>query len=96
MFMNLFHSSGVEHSNERAWILKLLVNGLKDSNAYYMYKKNQVFDLAMSCYNSVICDKKSKVSYLHNCVSVIYSLCFYFISSQFGWWYSFRFWNVSI
>ena len=61
LFMHFFHSNSVEHQYERAWALKLMLNGLKDDQSYYMYKRNQVFELAMSSYDSVITDKKSKV-----------------------------------
>ena len=61
LFMHFFHSNSVEHQYEQTWALKLMLNGLKDDQSYYMYKRNQVFELAMSSYDSVITDKKSKV-----------------------------------
>uniref|UniRef100_A0A7M5VE34 Nucleolar pre-ribosomal-associated protein 1 n=2 Tax=Clytia hemisphaerica TaxID=252671 RepID=A0A7M5VE34_9CNID len=60
IFVQFLHSNTLEHQSERAWILKLLLNGLKDDYAYYMYKKNQVFELATSLYDSGISEKKSK------------------------------------
>ena len=61
VFIQLFQSNSTEHHHERAWALKLLLHGLKDDQAYYMYKRNNVFELAMSSYDSVIGDKKAKV-----------------------------------
>ena len=63
LFLPLFNSTSLEHMRERNWLLKLLVNGLKDQQDYYLYKKHHVFELCITYYDSPLVEKSTKVSH---------------------------------
>ena len=62
LFLPLFNSTPLEHMKERNWLLKLLVNGLKDQQDYYLYRKHHVFELCIAYYDSPLVEKLTKVS----------------------------------
>ena len=71
LFLPLFNSTSLEHMRERNWLLKLLVNGLKDQQDYYLYKKHHVFELCITYYDSPLVEKSTKVS--HSFIGCIFA-----------------------
>lgn len=60
LFYNMFNSSTMQHASERSWMLQLLVDGMKDSPDYYLYKRRHVIELALSYHDSPISDHRSQ------------------------------------
>lgn len=54
-----------QHVTERSWMLHLLVDGMKDSTDYYLYKRRHVIELALSYHDSPISDHHSQVRTRH-------------------------------
>ncbi|XP_048577840.1 nucleolar pre-ribosomal-associated protein 1 isoform X2 [Nematostella vectensis] len=61
MFYTLFNSSSMQHRNEQSWMLQLLVEGMRDSQDYYIYKKRHAIELALSFHDSQLSDQQSRV-----------------------------------
>ncbi len=52
----------MQHNQERAWILELLVSGLRCEEDYVLYRrKGGVFSQVMALHDSPLVDRKCKV-----------------------------------
>ncbi|KAM7446686.1 nucleolar pre-ribosomal-associated protein 1 [Porites harrisoni] len=60
LFYSMFNSSTMQHVSERSWMLQLLVDGMKDSPDYYLYKRRHVIELALSYHDSPVSDQHSQ------------------------------------
>ncbi|TPX36788.1 hypothetical protein SeMB42_g07051 [Synchytrium endobioticum] len=60
MFYELFFSASDDCRKERAWMLRLLVNGLKTEADYNVYRKRHVFDHLFGYFSSPVCDANSQ------------------------------------
>jgi len=65
LFFTMFNSSSMQHVTERSWMLQLLVDGMKDSPDYYLYKRRHVIELALSYHDSPVSDHHSRVRTRH-------------------------------
>lgn len=69
-----------QHVAERSWMLQLLVDGMKDSPDYYLYKRRHVIELALSYHDSPVSDHHSQVRRrhvgLHQVVSYQRCICY--------------------
>jgi len=65
LFFTMFNSSSMQHVTERSWMLQLLVDGMKDSPNYYLYKRRHVIELALSYHDSPVSDHHSRVRTSH-------------------------------
>ncbi len=81
LLLPMLNSSNLQYSNERAWILKLLLSGLRSAADYYIYKRRHVFELLMSLYDSPLSDNSCKVCC--GCCTVCDSYCLFVTLFQF-------------
>ncbi|CAH1799014.1 unnamed protein product, partial [Owenia fusiformis] len=59
-FYKFFNSSALEFKSERAWILQLMAEGLRETSDYRMFEKRYVFKLLLSFYDSSTSDPYTK------------------------------------
>ncbi|XP_002929391.2 nucleolar pre-ribosomal-associated protein 1 isoform X1 [Ailuropoda melanoleuca] len=55
-FYQFFYSSDFEHKTERAWVLGLLRQGMRDKHCYELCARRGVFHIILSFFSSRLCD----------------------------------------
>ncbi|XP_071956978.1 nucleolar pre-ribosomal-associated protein 1-like [Antedon mediterranea] len=59
MTQRLFYSSNLQNKSERAWLLQLMIDGLRDKHDFYIYnQQSHVFKTLLSFFNTYVCDRK--------------------------------------
>ncbi|XP_034256988.1 uncharacterized protein LOC117654457 [Thrips palmi] len=77
-FLELMHSSHVDHLAHRHWILEVVKDGIKSASDVDICMEMFVFKMLLSFYSSCLCDTKSKLfilSCIQSAISVQYGAC---------------------
>uniref|UniRef100_K1PPI3 Nucleolar pre-ribosomal-associated protein 1 n=1 Tax=Magallana gigas TaxID=29159 RepID=K1PPI3_MAGGI len=64
-FYTFFNSSAVEYKIERAWMLSLLSDGLRETADFHVFEKRHVLKMLLSFYESSISDNSTQLQVLH-------------------------------